>query len=289
MRPFPPVAKLTPVQMRAEFTTSRERNGPPAPACEEFRPEAGRGDAGRTRSRLSGGEFLAARQRRRGALRRALVLAVATATVACGHLAPARADEPPSSREAPPQLTEAELDSPQGAPAPLYGPPGQPAGAPAVPPTTREAIIDRAEKWTRAKVPYSMSGYWSDGYRQDCSGFVSMAWNLDRSEWTGSLTSVAERITKDQLEPGDILLFHNAKNPENGSHVTLFGGWTDSSRTRYTAYEQTRPATRKQATPYAYWTNSAQFLPYRYRGLAEGGGRHAGGYPGRETWRRLFS
>ncbi|WPR53072.1 hypothetical protein SJI45_20435 [Streptomyces sp. S399] len=116
-----------------------------------------------------------------------------------------------------------------------------------------------------------MDGYWSDGYRQDCSGFVSMAWNLGRSEWTGSLASVAERITKDDLQPGDILLFHNAENPEGGSHVTLFGGWTDSARTRYTAYEQTRPATRRQATPYAYWTNSARFLPYRYRGLAGGG------------------
>ncbi len=284
MRPFPPVAKLTPVQMCAEFTTARERNGLRAFVCEEFRP-----GAVRTRFRRSGGEFLAVRQKRRGALHRALVLAVTTATVTWGHLAPARADEPSPSHGAPPQLTAEVLDSPQGAPAPLHGPPGRPAGPPATPPTTREAIIDRAERWVRAKVPYAMSGYWSDGYRQDCSGFVSMAWNLDRSEWTGSLTNVAERITKDQLEPGDILLFHNAKNPENGSHVTLFGGWTDSSRTRYTAYEQTRPATRKQATPYAYWTNSPQFLPYRYRGLAEGGGRHADGYPGRETWRRLFS
>ncbi len=284
MRPFPPVAKLTPVQMCAAFTTARERNGLRAFVREEFRP-----GAGRTRFRLSGGEFLAVRQKRRNALRRALVLAVATAAVACGHPASARADEPAPSFGVPSQLRAETPGSPQGVPAPLYGPPGRPAGPPAVPPTTREAIIGRAEKWIRAKVPYAMSGYWSDGYRQDCSGFVSMAWNLDRSEWTGSLTSVAERISKDQLEPGDILLFHNAKDPENGSHVTLFGGWTDSSRTRYTAYEQTRPATRKQATPYAYWTNSAQFLPYRYRGLAEGGGRNADGYPGRETWRRLFS
>lgn len=278
-----------PVQMCAEFTRAREGNPLRASVCEEFRPAPGRDRAGRTPFRSGGREFLAVRQKRRGGLRRALVPALLAATLAGGHPAPAHADGPPPSHGAPPQLTAETPGSPQGAPAPLYGPPGQPAGPPAAPPTTREAIMDRAEEWTRAKVPYAMNGYWSDGYRQDCSGFISMAWNLGSSEWTGSLTSVAERITKDQLEPGDILLFHNAKDPENGSHVTLFGGWTDSSRTRYTAYEQTRPATRKQATPYAYWTNSAQFLPYRYRGLAEGGGRHADGYPGRETWRRLFS
>ena len=38
----------------------------------------------------------------------------------------------------------------------------------------REAneIINRAQRWVTAKVPYSMDQYWSDGYRQDCSGFV---------------------------------------------------------------------------------------------------------------------
>ncbi|MFD5182072.1 peptidoglycan-binding protein [Streptomyces sp. NPDC058372] len=249
-----------------------------APVFEEFRPAADCGCAGCVRLRRHGEAFLAARQEgrygKRGA-RRALVLATAAATVACGHLAPALADEPTPPQGAPPQLTEAALGSPQGAAAPLYGPLGEPApslGGPiAIRATTRDEIIERAEKWARAKVPYAMDAYWSDGYRQDCSGFVSMAWNLGRSEWTGSLGSVAERITKDELKPGDILLFHNAKNPEKGSHVTLFGGWTDSSRTQYTAYEQTRPATRKQATPYTYWTNASQFLPYRYLGLSDGG------------------
>ncbi|WP_436738718.1 NlpC/P60 family protein [Streptomyces sp. BBFR102] len=220
------------------------------------------------------------------------MLAATAVAVACGHLTPALADEPPPSLGAPARLTDAAQGSPQGAPAPLYGPPGRPSvplpGPPATPPTTREAIIERAEKWTRAKVPYAMDGYGADGYRQDCSGFVSMAWNLGRSEWTGSLAGFAERITKDELRPGDILLFHNAENPEKGSHVTLFGGWTNSSRTQYTAYEQTRPATRRQATPYAYWTNGSRFLPYRYRGLAEGRGRDipaeraAPGAPGAE-------
>ncbi|NEC71537.1 NlpC/P60 family protein, partial [Streptomyces rochei] len=115
--------------------------------------------------------------------------------------------------------------------------------------------------------PYSMTSYWSDGYRQDCSGYVSMAWKLPTNEWTGSLGTFADRITKEELQPGDILLFHNAADPQKGSHVVIFGGWTDGTLTSYLAYEQTPPHTRKQSTPYAYWSDSAKYLPYRYKGV----------------------
>ncbi len=178
-----------------------------------------------------------------------------------------------------------EGDSPQGEPGPLYGNVGKtatPTAAPALPAITRSEIIDRARKWVTAKVPYSLSAYWSDGYRQDCSGYVSMAWNLPGNEWTGSLAQYGVRITKAELQPGDILLFHNAANPTNGSHVTIFGGWTDSSRTTYLAYEQTKPSTLARTTPYAYWSNSAQYVPYRYKGVTTGaaGAPSASGFPG---------
>ncbi|QFR97705.1 hypothetical protein GBW32_12765 [Streptomyces tsukubensis] len=124
-----------------------------------------------------------------------------------------------------------------------------------------------------------MSKYWPDGYRQDCSGFVSMAWNLGTNEWTGSLAKYGVRITKSKLQPGDILLFHNPANPEKGSHVTIFGGWQDAGRTRYLAYEQTPPGTRRQATPYAYWSNSSSYLPYRYKYLRTGTSEGASGKP----------
>ncbi|KAA0912525.1 peptidoglycan-binding protein, partial [Streptomyces apricus] len=156
--------------------------------------------------------------------------------------------------------------TPQGGTTPLHGPSGVPAGV-KVPATTRNEIIERAKEWVAAQVPYNMNKYWSDGYRQDCSGFVSMAWNLGGNEWTGSLDTYGVRIAKDELRPGDILLFHNPADPEKGSHVTIFGGWTDDTRSRYVAYELTRPKARRQSTPYAYWSNSARYLPYRYKGL----------------------
>ncbi|MFE7325728.1 peptidoglycan-binding protein [Streptomyces sp. NPDC057565] len=170
---------------------------------------------------------------------------------------------------------DADVGNPQGMPGPLNG-----AGAPGSPSSggsksalnkvTRADIINRAKKWVSAKVPYSMAKYWSDGYRQDCSGYVSMAWKLKRNEWTGSLAEYGTRIARSELQPGDMLLFHNPADPSKGSHVTIFGGWTDYTHTHYTAYEQTPAHTRKQTTPMAYWTNSGKYVPYRYKGLTTG-------------------
>ncbi|MER5831845.1 peptidoglycan-binding protein [Streptomyces sp. NPDC002130] len=203
------------------------------------------------------------------AAHRALALAaVASAALGAGHTVPAAAA--PHAPHRPGIPAGDEPDTPQGATSPLHGPPGrttEPSAAPEPTAITRAEIIDRARTWVAAKVPYSMSAYWSDGYRQDCSGYVSMAWRLPGNEWTGSLAAFGEKISKEELQPGDILLFHNASDPEKGSHVTIFGGWTDSTRTSYTAYEQTRPHTRRQSTPYAYWNDSDRYVPYRYKGV----------------------
>lgn len=163
----------------------------------------------------------------------------------------------------------------QGAAGALHGSgAARPEGLPPrrLQPMTRADIINRAKRWVTAQVPYSMEKYWSDGYRQDCSGFVSMAWNLGTNEWTGSLGTFAVRIAKEELQPGDMLLFHNPDNPTKGSHVVIFGGWTDYTHTYYIAYEQTPPLARKQSTPYGYWSNSSRYLPYRYKGVATGTG-----------------
>ncbi|MFF4710265.1 peptidoglycan-binding protein [Streptomyces eurythermus] len=232
--------------------------------------------------------------RARPAARAAVVVTAASA--ALGALPPAVAVAAPGQaphREALPG--DDGFATPQGPWAPLYGRPGGPEKTPAdpIPATTRADIIKRAKTWVAAKVPYSMTSFWSDGYRQDCSGYVSMAWGLPNNEWTGSLGQFGVKITKAELEPGDILLFHNPDNPEKGSHVVIFGGWTDDKHTSYTAYEQTPPHARSQATPYAYWSNSDKYVPYRYKGLPQGaaGARAAGGaktavpYPGASSFR----
>ncbi|WP_405644916.1 peptidoglycan-binding protein [Streptomyces uncialis] len=178
--------------------------------------------------------------------------------------------------------------TPQGATSPLHGASPSTSATPVstgFPATTRAEIINRAKTWINAKVPYSMSKYWSDGYRQDCSGFISMAWGLPGNEWTGSLARFGVRITKNELQPGDMLLFHNPSDPNKGSHVTIFGGWTDYTRQYYVAYEQAPPKSRKQATPYGYWSNASSYVPYRYRGVkaGTGGGTDTGTAPGTGT------
>ncbi|MGW3284393.1 peptidoglycan-binding protein [Streptomyces sp. NPDC001002] len=213
--------------------------------------------------------------------RTVIVAAAASAALGAGGAVPAIAAPHAPARPGVPAGDEP--DTPQGSKAPLHGPSGHPAkpsGAVKAPLTTRSEIIRRAKTWVAAQVPYSMNAYWSDGYRQDCSGFVSMAWTLPGNEWTGSLDQYGDRIPKEDLQPGDILLFHNPSNPEKGSHVVIFGGWTDYTHTYYIAYEQTPPRARRQATPYAYWSHSDQYLAYRYKGLApDTAGAEAPGTP----------
>ncbi|MGW0944289.1 peptidoglycan-binding protein [Streptomyces sp. NPDC002623] len=242
------------------------------PVFEEFDPESDCDCPGCVSRRRTNPNSPPAPFGGRPVAHRALVVATATAAAFTAvHAGPALAA--PQTPDRPGIPAGDEPDTPQGRKAPLHGPAGQPArpgglaGPVRTPPTTRSDIIRRAKDWVLAQVPYSMSTYWYDGYRQDCSGFVSMAWNLSGNEWTGSLHQYGTRISRKELQPGDILLFHNPSDPEKGSHVVIFGGWTDYTHSYYIVYEQTRPTTRRQATPYAYWSNSDRYIPYRYKGL----------------------
>lgn len=240
------------------------------PVFEEYEPAGDCGCAGCAQQRRAA----AARPVRCGGhpaahgARRALVLVTAAGMVlSCQVAGAASAAHRSAGAEDPQPVT------PQGAVGPLNGTgaPGAPAPPDSAPrTTTRAAIMDRAEKWVASQVPYSMTKYWSDGYRQDCSGYVSMAWNLGTNEWTGSLATFGTKISRAELQPGDILLFHNLADPTQGSHVTIFGGWTDSTHSHYIAYEQASPRTRKASTPMAYWSNSSKYLAYRYKGLTSG-------------------
>lgn len=270
------VVKLINVHRGGHIPTECEADRMTAPAFEEVAPGRDCGCPSCVHARRAGprppsGRFaghLAAR---------GVVIVAAAASAALGALTPAAAVTAP---QAPPRPGapgdgspgDGEPATPQGVKSPLHGPAG-PLPTPATPapatppPATRTQIIDRAKVWVAAKVPYSMDDYWSDGYRQDCSGYVSMAWGLGSNEWTGSLDQFGVKITKEELLPGDILLFHNPDDPERGSHVVIFGGWTDYTHTYYTVYEQTPPNARTQATPYPYWSNTSKYVPYRYRGV----------------------
>lgn len=113
---------------------------------------------------------------------------------------------------------------------------------------TREKIIERAQTWLNPPVPYSKTAT-HDGYRADCSGYVSMAWNLGGpGDTTSTLPNKCTKISKSDLQSGDILL-----NP--GDHTLIFDKWADSSQGNYMAYEQHPAGTEYHSIPYPYWSN----------------------------------
>ncbi|MFF4579457.1 hypothetical protein ACFY15_13765, partial [Streptomyces sp. NPDC001373] len=115
---------------------------------------------------------------------------------------------------------------------------------------SRNQAISRAQVWVDEKVPYSANGlvspysWWADDrtggrYRQDCSGFVSMAWQLPSSRTTYSLPDVSTQISKWDLRPGDIL--------NSNDHVVLFAGWRDKSAGTFNYYQE---SSRSRPTNY---------------------------------------
>eukprot|EP01028_Stygiella_incarcerata_P002551 TRINITY_DN1479_c0_g1_i1.p1 TRINITY_DN1479_c0_g1~~TRINITY_DN1479_c0_g1_i1.p1 ORF type:complete len:179 (-),score=37.26 TRINITY_DN1479_c0_g1_i1:63-599(-) len=126
----------------------------------------------------------------------------------------------------------------------------------------RSTIMTRAKNWVDSHVPYSQTHTY-EGYREDCSGYVSMAWELSKPGLTTeTLGGVSVSIKKDELKSGDILLCAS-------EHVVIFGGWADSDHSHYIALEETRPGegTVKRTTPYPYWYNVDCFKPRRYKSI----------------------
>lgn len=284
MRGSVPVEKLATVHRRGHFQRVREGNRMETPVFEEFDPASDCECLGCVRRRQHGTETGATgagatgagadipHSPFRGSTGRRVLLAP-TGGSALGAICPQPPAEPAPApaRAAVPAGEDPEVL--QGGAAPLHGgtaprpdPGDTPSEVTRLPPVTRDEIIARARKWVAAEVPYGADSFWSDGYRQDCAGFVSMAWNLGRSEGTGGLAEIAEPISREHLQPGDILLLHDPADRRQGSHAVLFGGWTDSTHTAYMAYETIHPRTREQVTPYPYWNKNICCTPFRYRG-----------------------
>ena len=135
---------------------------------------------------------------------------------------------------------------------------------------TRAQILQRAQRWLAEQVPYSQTSWWRDAdgiYRQDCSGYVSMAWGLDEDIdfWTGNLNTVSHVIAADQLQPGDILL--------SSSHTIIFAGWADAGHTVFDYYEESHPGTDARFVVDAPLSRYlvGGFTPFRYDGVIDSG------------------
>lgn len=105
----------------------------------------------------------------------------------------------------------------------------------------RKTAIQRAFTWYDANVPYSQSKY-HQGYRTDCSGFVSMAWQTGTSYTTASFSSGGgdsfALASYDKLVPGDALV----RRKNGKGHIVLFLGWNNSAKTSACVIEQNSTA-----------------------------------------------
>lgn len=115
--------------------------------------------------------------------------------------------------------------------------------AQAATPMYRYEIINRANSWLTAnngtRVPYDIYSHWG-GYRQDCSGYVSMAAMLDKpGPITQQLASstYSSPITMAELKRGDIVV-DAVGDTASQRHVVIFDRWVDSTKRAYFAYEQ---------------------------------------------------
>ena len=131
---------------------------------------------------------------------------------------------------------------------------------------TRAQIISRAETWVAEQVPYSQTSWWTDAngtYRQDCSGYVSMAWQLNQNIdfWTGNLNTVSHTIDPADLLPGDTLM--------SVEHTIIFAGWADPQHTSFNFFEEAHPGTFARFVidaPLTAYTENG-FNAFRYDGV----------------------
>lgn len=118
-------------------------------------------------------------------------------------------------------------------------------------------IIGNAQTWLNPSIAYSQTDY-HNGYRTDCSGYVSMAWQLGTSAVTWTLPNYSFEISPQDLQSGDVLL-------NISEHVLIFDSWVDSGMTQYWAYEQSPPYTHFHIVDYPYWAgyDPELYVPYR--------------------------
>lgn len=123
----------------------------------------------------------------------------------------------------------------------------------------RRDILARAERWVDERVPYNQ-GVWHEGYRTDCSGYISMCWGLGSSLVTSTMPQVAHPVAKEELRPGDVLLNTDVTT----GHVILFDRWADYAHSAYVGFELCPQGTLHHVIPYPYYAGFGNYEPYRY-------------------------
>jgi hypothetical protein len=145
----------------------------------------------------------------------------------------------------------------------------------AVTPDARKPIIERAFAWVSARVPYSQSSS-HEGYRTDCSGFVSMCWGLSKPGQTTAYFAPggyanSKVVGWDDLQPGDAVNLAS-------EHIILFAGWLDEGHTRFCSVAEHHSGTVTSAgVSYKSYYASRGFKPITFTHMPGGSTSGGGG------------
>ncbi|PRY62478.1 hypothetical protein [Glycomyces artemisiae] len=139
---------------------------------------------------------------------------------------------------------------------------------------TRSNVMLRARNWYNRDIPYNGDSRASDyegshTYRQDCSGFVSMAWHSPTpGHSTRTLPDISREKPWDNLKQGDIL--NKAAAYPNG-HCMLFEKWHAEIPDAIRAYELTTVGMGMRAHTYTIdWLRSNGYVPRQYHKIVAG-------------------
>jgi hypothetical protein len=138
-------------------------------------------------------------------------------------------------------------------------------------------VLARAQAWVDQNVAYTQTcGHDPGGYyREDCSGFVSMTWELTQSlsSWDfnpayNGGNPLFQQIPQDALVPGDAVVADNS----TADHIALFTGWgsNDHGLHRYANLSEESDfgvgtiAVTNQDLDGSYW---GRFTPIHYAKL----------------------
>ena len=127
---------------------------------------------------------------------------------------------------------------------------------------------ERAELLHRAKgllgIPYVWGGDTPRGL--DCSAFVSRIWGVSR-QTTDTLAKVADPISKDDLQPGDVMNLPTWKDPAGYGHVRMFDQWADAKHSKMWVYEETEDGIGHSV--HRMIDYDSRYQPMRLKELAE--------------------
>lgn len=140
---------------------------------------------------------------------------------------------------------------------------------------TRDEVISRAKSWSSIHVTYSQQAPYREGYRRDCSGYVSYCWATSNSGGgynTNTLQDITNPISVNDLKPGDILLNTAGGNlSDKFAHTLIFDQWANNAHTSYFAYEEGPNYADHHQIDFPYWGgwNPKGYSPRRYKDIED--------------------